>query len=335
MKMKLNQASRIAFAIIPVLFGITFARATPDEMPCAVVMKAAKGVQVIPPEGRVQTRLPLEAPVACGSMLITHAESFWIRLTDQTVVKVAPHSFIEIPKSSARTYRIYRGAALVTAPPGIYTQTWSTPNAESIFKGGIAFIQYGTSDRLTTVGCFNRNFEFKNKFNAHASQVVHAGETSHLMIQDAQVTPTQPAVMSHPSVVEALAGLQLPENDHAELVAIVKNVFDERAKSLASEIQDWEEVQENQKPSRSIASVKPGLPVKAVDPKEANFVNAQLRAHLYGDEEDQKSVSSRRNPASAKTKEGLVDHEKVKQQKNLKLETKKLEKEIEQVNSED
>ena len=173
MKMKLKPASRFAFTLIPVLLGIAFAQATPDEMPCAVVMKAAKGVQVIPPEGRVQTRLPIEAPVACGSMLITHAESFWVRLTDQTVVKVAPHSFIEIPKSGARVYRIYRGAALVTAPPGIYTQTWSTPNAESIFKGGVAFIQYSTADRLTTVGCFNRNFEFKNKFNLPAIGIQH------------------------------------------------------------------------------------------------------------------------------------------------------------------
>lgn len=330
--MKLKLKSKIFLGVLPVLMGLTFARATPDEVPCAVVMKTGKGIQVIPPQGRVQTHVKAETPLACGSMVITQSEAFWLRLTDQTVVKISPFAFVEIPKLNSQVYHLYRGSALISAPPGIYTQTWTTPNAESIFKGGIAYIQYATSDKVTTVGCFNRNFEFKNKFNPNANQVVHAGETSHLMIQDAQVTPTQPAVMSHTSVVEALAGLQLPEADHAELVKIVKQVYEDRAKSLASEIEQWEEVPETLKPERSIASVKGPKPVPAVSAKEADFVTTQLRAHLYGDDEDQKSLEGERKPASAGA-HPLKDLEAAKKQKNLKLETKKLESEIEHLNS--
>ena len=304
--------------IFILFLGLSCAQGAIDEQPCAVVVRSGKGVQIIPPQGKVQTHFDSENPVACGSMLITQQETFWVRLSDQTVVKIAPHSFIEMPKANTKVYRVYRGAALVSAPPGIYTQTWSTPNSDSIFKGGVAFIQYSTTDHLTTVGCFNRNFEFKNKFNSDASQIVHAGETSHLMIQDAQVTPTQPAVMSHGSVLETLADLSLPEADHKELVEIVKRVYEDRAKSLASEIEEWEEAPAvGAKPARTIASVKAGKAQKAVNPKEAAFVSAQLRTRLYGSEEDQKTLEKSRNPASASESKGLKDTEHLKQQKNF------------------
>ena len=325
------------FSLLPVLMGIAFAQIAPDETPCGVVMKTGKGVQAIPPHGKVQTHFSLEGPVACGSMLITQQEAFWIRMADQTVVKIGPRSFIEVPKSSSQIFRIHRGSALVSAPPGIYTQTWTTPNAESVFKGGVAYIQYVPSDHVTTVGCFNRNFEFRNKFNGNAVQLVRAGETSHLMIQEAQVTPSQPSVMSHASVEVALAAFSLPAADHAELAAIVKRVYDERTQSLASEIEDWDGTSgktptEKTAPSRTIASVKESAHPQAVDPKEANFVAAQLRAHLYGEDSvEKKQISNGRKPASASETAALVDPEDTVKKAKLGQEMKKLEKEIEKI----
>ncbi len=334
MKLKFTRTSKIFLSASAILCAVLPTSSFAEDQPCAVVMKSGKGVQVIPPQGKVQTRFQVDNPLACESMLITQQEAFWVRLADQTMIKLAPHSFLEISKPNSNVYRIYRGSALISAPPGIHTQTWSTPNSESVFKGGVAFIQYSANEKLTTVGCFNRNFEFKNKFNGDASQVVHAGETSSLMIQDAQVTPTQPAVMSHHSVVSSLANLGLPETDHAELVTIVKKIYQERAKALASEIEEWEEVPETVSPTRALASVKVPKAQKALDPKEANFVNAQIRAHLYGSDEDQKALDTGRKPASIKGSLGLKDSEKVKQEKELQRETKKLEKEIEHLNTE-
>jgi hypothetical protein len=345
MKRNNRWVQKVFVGLLPVLIGITFARATPDEAPCGMVMKIGKGAQIIPSHGRVQTKFTEEFPVGCSSMVITHQETFWIRLADQTVLKIAPQSFVEIPKSGSQAYRVYRGQILVSAPPGISTQTWSTPNSEAVFKGGIAYIQYHPDTRVTTVSCFNREFTFRNKFNENASTVVHTGEMSHLAIQEASVNPAQPAVMNHTSVTQVLAELKLDPSDQAELVASVKRIYDDRAKSLASEIEDWDSEPlvpaVNAQPARSIASVPVKVkgaskPVKAIDPSEAEFVSRKMHERLYGDEEDQKMVEpSNRKPASVKTNthasDQVVDTEQLKEHKGLKNETKRLEKEIETI----
>ena len=309
--------------LVPVL-GIAFAQATPDEAPCALVLKAGKGSQLIPPQGKVAVHFAENAPVVCGSMLITHDEPFWVKTSDSTVIKLAPHSFVEVPKSKSKDYRLYRGEAVVTAPPAISKQVWSTPNSESEFKGGIAWIQYDATARVTTVACFNRSFEFKNKFNEDAKQTIQAGEMSHLAIQDSQVVPSLPAVMNHESVSAAVTQLSLPKEDAAELVAIVKRVYEDRSKSLVSEMEQWQEIEEKKEPSRSIASVPEKSNRKAVDENEASFVNHMLKARLYGEDEPQ--ANSSRTPAGVDPK--ISDSEKTNQTKKLNVETKRVEKEI-------
>jgi hypothetical protein len=323
---------RAVIGIMPILLGVTFAGATPDEAPCGVVLKSGKGVQVIPKQGSVQSHLEDAASIACASMVITHQDPFWIRLADQTVVKIAPQSFVEIPKTESRIFRLYRGQAFVSAPPGISVQTWSTPNSESIFAGGIAYFQYEADTRVSTVSCFNREFQFRNKFNENASTTVHAGEMSHLAIHEASVNPSAPTIMNHASVVQALRSLQMTMSDQDELVAIVKRVYQAREKSLSSEIEDWESEPTAVAPSRAIASVK-GVaePEKAIDPKEAEFVTDLLRAHLYGTSTDQKLVEPVRKPASAAPQAPIRDSEQKKMNQVLQHETKRLEKEIERI----
>jgi hypothetical protein len=335
---------RIFLGFAPILVGIGFANATPGETPgetpCGVVLKVGKGVQLIPTHGSVQNDFTEATPVSCASMIITHQETFWIRLSDQTVIKIAPQSFVEISKADAKTFHLYRGEVLVSAPPGISEQTWSTPNAETLFKGGMSLIHYQASERVTTVSSFNREVEFRNKFNPAATATVRVGEMSHLAIQEASVNPSQPAVMNHATVTQVLANLKLDSAEQTELSEVVKHVYEDRAKSLASEIADWDAVPEedkkDEKPSRSIASVKGiAAPEKALDPKEANFVTQMMREHLYGSNEDQKNVESNRKPASAEKPMAIDDTEMQNHKKSLKLENKKLEKEIEQINEDE
>ena len=328
---------RFFIGLVPVLLGVTFAGAAPDEAPCGIVIKAGKGAQVIPKQGNVQSHVVEEAPIGCSAMVITHQDPFWIRLADQTVIKIAPQSFVEIPKADSKTFRLYRGQVFVSAPPGIVTQTWSTPNSESIFSGGIAYIQYQADTRVSTVSCFNREFQFRNKFNENAVTTVRAGEMSHLAIQEANVNPSSPMIMNHATVTLALKNLKMSAADEAELVAIVKRVYQAREKSLTSEIEDWESEPAAVAPSRSVASIKGKAPAekaveKAIDPKEAEFVTALLRDHLYGTDSDQKLVEPVRKPANLATEPALQDEEQKKMNQVLKHETKRLEKEIERIN---
>jgi hypothetical protein len=76
-----------------VVAGIAFASSMPDEVPCALLMKFGRGTQIIPPEGKVQTRFLVDQPVVCGSMIVTHAEGVWIRHSNQALFKIGPNSF--------------------------------------------------------------------------------------------------------------------------------------------------------------------------------------------------------------------------------------------------
>ena len=314
---------------LPIALGIAFAQATPDESPCAVVVKSGKGSQVIPPQGKVQVHFPDNAAVACGSMVITHEEPFWIKGSDLTLVKIAPHSFVEVPKFKSSLWHLYRGELLVSAPPGVSTQTWSTPNSESEFKGGVAWIQYDATGRKSTVACFNRTFEFKNKFNGDAKQTVSAGEMSKLSITAEQVLPSQPVVMAPESVAATVKMLGLPKEDTDELVSIVKRVYDDRSKSLVSEVTEWDHLDEQNEQNRAPASVPVKKVHSPIDVKEADFVNDMLKAHLYGEDEP---TGPSRAPASVGQKQKISDTEKTRQEQKLKQETKRIEKEIDRLN---
>jgi len=331
--MSLNKVwmRRLFLGSVPILLGIAFAQATPDEVPCGLVTKTGKGVQLIPHQGSVQNHFSEGAPISCESMIITHQEAFWVKFSDQTVVKIAPLSFIELPKQGSGLFRIYRGQVLVSAPPGIETQTWSTPNSESIFKGGVAFFHYQADRRVTTVSSFNKEFQFRNKFNPDAQATVRAGEMSHLAIQEANVNPSQPVVMNQASVNVTLSGLKLSDSDQNELLAIVKRVYQDRSKSMISEIEDWESLppDSTRGPAESLAQSTPSK--SALDPKETDFVNQMMRERVYGEDPGRKPASTRPRDDVKDGENSLVDEEKAHHQKELKKETKRIETEIDHV----
>jgi hypothetical protein len=304
--------TRIVFA------GTPAETASLEDAPCATMMKFGAGTQAIPIHGKVQTRFQDGHPVSCGSMIITHTEAAWMRASDQTVMKIAPNSFFELGKKGA-PHRLYRGKLLVTAPPSIQNLNFTTPNGEVSFKGGVAWIEYDPAVRETVTAAFNRSFEFKNKFKAEAFQKVQAGEISRLIVSEERVIPTQPVVMSPSSVKQALMGFSLVEDEQRELVEVVERVFEGRAKSLASDIESWEQIPE-ETPQRSIASKKASKP--AIDVDEARFSMGLLKQRLYGDENELKMLDDEtRKPASI---QNLDDPEYERQKKVKKSETQRL-----------
>ena len=316
---------------LSVCAGIAVAESTPDDATCAVFLKVGRGMQVIPRQGKVQTRLSVDAPVFCGSMVITHQEPVWIKLSNQSVVKLGPDSFVEIPSESSQKYHLYRGELLISAPSSLSAQVWSTPNAEVEFSGGVAWFQYASHEKKTTVGCFNRSVKIMNKFNSSAAQEIHAGEMSHLAIQEAQVKPSQPSVMSHITVTEAMARLKLTPEDEKQFVSIVKQVFEDRGTALASEIENWEDEESSDEPSRSIASV-PQSSKHAIDPKEADFSLKMMKKRLYGDPREVARVENERSPASTKESgSGFSDEVRDSQKKKFKVEVKRISKEIDSI----
>lgn len=295
------------------------------EAVCAVVTKTGNGLQVIPEKGKVMTRLEQDAAVPCGSMVLTHADPVWIQLADQTVVKMGPMSFIEVPSKDARSFRMYRGAIMLSSPASLVSKTWSTPNAEVDFKGGVVVIQYLPEERMTLTGCFNRKVEFRNKFNSKAVQELSAGEMSRLAIQEGRVQPTHPSIMHPNSVGDVLTRIGLAPSEQEQIVAVVRQVYDDRSKSLVADISDWSD---GEGPSRSIASIPQGGK-HTVDPKEAELTMRLLKDRLYGtDEEQTKFVPAphaSRAPASVKDERGEL------KKKKFKTEVHRIGKEIDQL----
>ncbi len=307
--------------------GASPALAAKEERVCAVLARTGRGIQVIPEKGRVLSDLPVDSGIPCGSMVLTHEAPVWIKLSDQTVVKLGPRSFIEVPGVESRSFRMYRGAIMLSAPASLVARTWSTPNSEIEFKGGVVVLQYIPEERLSIAGCFNRTVEFRNKFNSGASQELSAGEMSRLAIQEGRVRPTHPVILHPKSVGDVLATLGLDASEQEQVVAIVKQVYEDRSKSLVAGIQEWSD---SRGPSRSIASV-PMSSKSVSDPKEAELGMRLLKERLYGtDEEQVKFVppASKRNPASIRDK-----HEEAAK-KSLKTEIRRIGKEIDRVDPE-
>ena len=314
--------------------SVQVANAFETDAPCAVVTRAGRGVQIIPEKGHVENKIAVDHGVSCGSMIITHADPLWIRLSSMTVVKLGPETFLEIPNSHAKAFRLYRGSVLLTAPASLIAQTWTTPNAELEFKGGVSLLQYVPSEKNTIAGCFNRKVEFRNKFNESAVQELSAGEMSHLAIQEGRVKPARPGVMHHSTVTEVLSQVGVESDEKDQLVAVVKQVFEDRAKSLVSGIETFGEGEGQV--NRSIASV-PQTSKQVVDPKEAAFTLKLLKDRVYGTEEEQKRfvpapIQARRAPASAV---GITDEVKKAQEQKFKKESKRIEKEIERLDLDD
>ncbi|MBU6155151.1 MAG: hypothetical protein KGP28_12680 [Bdellovibrionales bacterium] len=295
------------------------------EAVCAVVSKAGRGLQVIPEKGRVMTDLPVDSGVPCGSMVLTHEAPVWIKLSDQTVVKLGPRSFIEVPQVESRNFRMYRGAIMLSAPASLISRTWSTPNSEIDFKGGVVVLQYIPEERVSIAGCFNRKVEFRNKFNSNAVQELSAGEMSRLAIQEGRVAPTHPAILHPASVGNVLASLGLESAEQEQVVAIVKQVYQDRSRSLVADIQDWSG---SEGPTRSIASI-PQSSKSTIDPKESALTMKLLKDRLYGTDEEQgryvPAPVGRRSPAS------IRDEHKEKAVNKLKTEVRRIGKEIDRM----
>jgi hypothetical protein len=307
--------------------GMDFARAGKEDVVCAVLTRTGRGLQVIPEKGRVMTDLPVDSPIPCGAMVLTHDAPVWIKLSDQTQVKLGPRSFIEVPEVESRTFRMYRGAVMLSAPASLISRTWSTPNSEIDFKGGVVILQYLPEERLSIAGCFNRRVEFRNKFNSNASQELGAGEMSRLAIQEGRVRPTHPAILHPSSVGNVLASLGLEQADQGEVLAIVKQVYEDRSKSLVAGIQAWPG---SEGPSRSIASI-PQSSKSTIDPKEAAITLQVLKDRLYGTKEEQEKFvpapakSLKRSPAS------VQDPYREEADRKFKKEVKRIEKEIDRL----
>ncbi|NDG85229.1 MAG: hypothetical protein EBX52_09380 [Proteobacteria bacterium] len=305
-----------------------------SDVPCAVVTKAGKGAQIIPEKGHVESRVRVDQGIACGSMMITHAEPVWIRLSNMTVVKLGPETFVEIADPELKRLRLYRGSALLTAPASLAAQVWTTPNAELEFHGGVSVLQYTPADRVSIAGCFNRKVSFRNKFNEAAAIELSAGEMSHLAITEGRVKPSRAGVMHHSAVAEVLAQFGLENAEREQFVAVVKQVYEDRAKSLVSGIESFGEGSDG--PGRTIASVPQGSK-HVIDPKEAAFTLKLLKERIYGSEDEQNRfapppIRVKRAPASVNT--ALGDDVKVNQEKKFKQESKRIGKEIERLDLE-
>jgi len=325
-------SSRIAAAMMFMLFTAIPAEAS--DVPCAVVTRTGKGAQVIPEKGRVESRVSIDQGISCGSMVITHAEPVWIRLSNMTVVKLGPETFVEMADPEMKRLRLYRGSALLAAPAAMTGQVWTTPNAELEFKGGVSVLQYTPADRKTIAGCFNRKVLFRNKFNEAAAIELSAGEMSHLAITEGRVKPSRAGVMHHSSVGELLSQLGLDVAERDQFVAVVKQVYEDRAKSLVSGIETFGEGKGG--PERSIASI-PQSSKQVVDPKEAAFTMTLLKERIYGSEEEQNRfapppVVARRAPASVSA--APSDEVKKDQEKKFKQESRRIGKEIERLDLE-
>lgn len=326
----MNKLKQTLFAAL----AMTAVPALASNDPCALVEKFGKATQVIPKSGPVVARFNAQDPISCGSMIITHGDGFWIRLSNQVLVKIAPHTFFEVGKSANDTHRVYRGDLLVSGPAGSGDMVFTTPNGEVHFEGGVFTVKYQTQSRTTSVAVFNRSVDFKNKFNTEASQKVDVGEISRLTIHDIRVVPTQPVAMSPTSVKEGIQGFDLPAAEQDEFVAIVARVYENRAKTLVSDLENFREMKEGEKENRSPASL--GRYQPAVDENEEEFTMKILRRRLYNDDVELQRKSERKPASAEPAKEVKIDDSKKKAvDLKKKKETERVMKEISSLNVEE
>ncbi len=309
-----------------ILFAGVEVHAESDPAPCAVVTRAGAALRVIPPKGKIETALLVDQGIACGSIVITQVEPVWIRLQDSTELKLGPSSFLELPDSAAKDLRLYRGSVLVSAPARGADRSYFTPNAELVFQGGVSLLQYLPADRTTVAGCFNRKVTLRNRFHSDAIREISAGEMTRLAVHEGRVEPAHARVMNHSTATEVLVQAGLDAEAREPLVAVVKQVFEDRAKSLVSGIESFGE--EAESAGRSIASVPQGAK-HVVDPKEAAIVMKLMKDRIYGTETEQARfvpppIRAGRAPATAP----VEDAEKKSQEKKFQTEVKRIEKEI-------
>ena len=279
-----------------------------DGAPCAVVVKVGQGTQVIPVAGKIQTKFQIDTPISCGSMVITHKEPMWIRHANQTVFKLAPDSFFELGKVKGDVHKLYRGDLMVNGAPSVPTQSITTSNGQIEFSGGSILIKYSADLKETVVASFSRSCLFQNKFSTSASQEIHTGEISRLSLHQDRIIPSQPEVVNPSSVKEVVARFNLSKEEESEMVAVVGRVFEGRAKSFVTDLENWKSVPVE--PERSIASEPKKAKATALDEAEAKHTMEMMRERLYGTARDLKNVDEEfpsRKPASVKDHPAVED----------------------------
>ena len=220
---------------------------------CALITKAGRGVEVIPPQGRVVTRFKNDFPIPCGTMVITHHEPVWVQLASRVQFRLAPDTFVEFSKGNGDPLRLFRGNILVDAPVGTDRQVLLTPNGKTILDGGVAWIQYQPAEKQTTVSSLVRSCRLQNRFYEAAEQVLHSGESSHLAVAGDRIVPSQPELADSGSIGAILAQFELSPEDVQRYSFAVNRSFEGKLKSFTAELENW--TQNKEEPSREIASV--------------------------------------------------------------------------------
>lgn len=255
-----------------------------DTAPCAVIIKATHGSQVIPVAGKVNTRLKEKHEVGCGSMIVTHKDPLWIRYSDQVVYRVAPDTFIEVSQSKNAPTKVFRGSVLIDTDAAQVHHSVVTPNAQVSYEGGMILVSYLPKEKKSALSVFRGQSQMTNRFFDGATQKVAAGEMTDLSIGAERTLPTQPELISPTSVVGAVASFDLPEAETKGLKDGVEKTFERRARSFVAEIENWQEIQSHE--DRSPASQGES----ALEEEEARQMLNLLQERLYGSKEDFKML---------------------------------------------
>ncbi len=297
----MNKVSWMFFLTTAFLFQVGFAHA---GSVCGRFIKGSKKAQLIPIQGKVSAKIALNDLMPCGATVITNAEPVWIEANDLTVFKIAPATFVEFSPSAQKKHQLYRGTVMVSAPPTIAGFEWMTPNSITEFKGGAFMLNYDPTTKETLISNFNRKLVFKNKFHPDAQQVVAAGEMSRLWINEDRLIPTEPEIMDSKSVKPAVAGFLIPDDELKQLVGVIDRAVESRSKSFVSDLESWEELEQEQQrqAERKIASVdgqeKQKDDLVSIEMKEAERALNLLKNHLYGEDADWKIHDESRKPSS-------------------------------------
>ncbi len=259
--------------------------------PCAQVTKADQGFQITDQHGKIRTVFNEKSEgVECGAIISTHEGTAWIKTQGQTAMKFGPDTYFEFNRmdKTKEFYTLYRGRLLLQSPPQKKTLIIFTPQAQIEYNGGVAWVEYMPDSKITQVASFNKNVRIQNRFNEKAFQLVHAGEMSGMDFGDPRVVPKQPEVMSSASANALLTKLKLNTEERESFVQVVERVYDDRTKSLESELEGWKDISKPQEEGRSLASEtkKDSKPsqretIETIQEREAAFVMDQFKKRVY------------------------------------------------------
>jgi hypothetical protein len=319
--------------VVYLLLALFFSLSADASEVCGRVIKGSERAQLIPPVGKPLSRVTDEEQVYCGSMVLTNDEPVWIEMADLTHFKVSPGAFFEFSKKGNQQYRLYRGNILVSASPSIRALELSTPNAITVFQGGIMMVGYKAKDRITTLASFERKVEFKNKFYPEASLIVSAGEKSQLWIGKSNLLPSSSELIDPTSLPSALREFEIDPQELAELTRFVNQTILERSKSFVADLESWENIKSEKErqweAQRSVASYSKKPVTSSIDTAEAKTALDTMKKRIYGEEKDWNIHDQvMRDPSSEPSTQKFNDVFYNRKQVDLKKKIKRVAKEI-------